>query len=83
MNCREATEWPPLADFAIPIRTDLLGTGTAAWERDPVIMLSGHSDQSFIDQALSMGADEYIVKPFQRNELIQCMRRLASRPSAV
>lgn len=56
---------------------------TAAWEHVPVIMLSGHSDQSFIDQALSMGADEYIVKPFQRNELIQCMRRLAARPSAV
>jgi DNA-binding response OmpR family regulator len=52
---------------------------TATWEHVPVIMLSGHSNQNFIDEALSVGANEYIVKPFQRDELLRCMRKLATR----
>ena len=55
---------------------------TAAWKHVPVVMLSGHANKSYIDQALRVGADEYFVKPFQRNELIQCMRKLVTRRAA-
>jgi DNA-binding response OmpR family regulator len=48
---------------------------TSAWKNVPVIMLSGHANGRFIEQARRVGADEYFVKPFQRNELIQCMQR--------
>lgn len=55
----------------------------SVWEQVPIIMLSGHPNKSFIDQALSVGANEYIVKPFQRDELIQCIHRLvANQPAA-
>ena len=36
----------------------------------PVIFLSGHSGEEHIVQALRMGADDYIVKPFSPNELV-------------
>jgi DNA-binding response OmpR family regulator len=56
---------------------------TAAWKHVPVIMLSGHANGSFIDHALRVGANKYFVKPFRRNELIQCMQRLLPRQAAV
>ncbi len=36
----------------------------------PVIFLSGHSGEEHVVQALRMGADDYIAKPFSPNELV-------------
>ena len=36
----------------------------------PVIFLSGHGGEEHIVQALKLGADDYIVKPFSPNELV-------------
>ena len=36
----------------------------------PVIFLSAHSGEEHVVQALRMGADDYIVKPFSPNELV-------------
>ena len=36
----------------------------------PVIFLSGHDGEEYVVQALRMGADDYIVKPFAPNELV-------------
>jgi DNA-binding response OmpR family regulator len=52
------------------------------WEHVPVIMLSGHPQKSFIDQSIRAGANEYIVKPFQREELIRCIYRLVTTSDA-
>ena len=38
--------------------------------RVPVIFLSGHSGEEHVVQALRMGADDYIAKPFSPNELV-------------
>ena len=36
----------------------------------PVIFLSGYGGEEYIVQALRLGADDYIVKPFSPNELV-------------
>ena len=36
----------------------------------PVIVLSGEGDENDIEQAFSMGAEDYIVKPFSPTELV-------------
>ena len=36
----------------------------------PVIFLSGHDEEKYIVQALELGADDYITKPFSATELI-------------
>ena len=40
------------------------------WHKVPVIMLTAKSQEQDIVRALEMGADDYIVKPFQPNELL-------------
>lgn len=45
------------------------------WERIPVIMLSAKSQENDITRALDLGADDYIVKPFQPMELIARLKR--------
>jgi DNA-binding response OmpR family regulator len=49
---------------------------TSGWKHVPVVMLSGHSHERYIDHAISVGANEYLVKPFQCKELVQSVRRL-------
>ena len=36
----------------------------------PVVILSSRTDESGIVQALELGADDYVTKPFSMNELI-------------
>ena len=42
----------------------------------PVLMLSGHSRQVDIDLGLTVGADDYLVKPFNPAELVRRVRWL-------
>lgn len=41
----------------------------------PVIFISGHSDTKTIVQGLDLGWDDYIVKPFESDELLARIRR--------
>lgn len=46
------------------------------WERVPVIMLTAKAQESAVVRALEAGANDYVVKPFQPNELLARVRRL-------
>lgn len=46
------------------------------WERVPVIMLTAKAQESAVVRALESGASDYVVKPFQPNELLARVRRL-------
>ncbi len=48
----------------------------------PVIMLTLSSDKDFKIQALNSGADDYIVKPFDREELIARIEAVLRRSNA-
>ena len=52
-----------------------------AWQSVPVIMLTAKTQERDIVRALDAGANDYIVKPFQPNELLARLRRLVkARP---
>lgn len=46
------------------------------WQKVPVIMLTAKTQEQDIVRALDAGANDYIVKPFQPNELLARLRRL-------
>ncbi len=46
------------------------------WEQVPVIMLTAKAQESAVVRALEAGANDYVVKPFQPNELLARVRRL-------
>jgi two-component system OmpR family response regulator len=47
------------------------------WKQDlPIVVLSGLSDPDWLARACYAGADEYLVKPFDANELLATIRRL-------
>lgn len=48
-------------------------------ERPPVIILSGHDDQSIRELALSLGADGFLAKPWDREELCSLSAQLMGR----
>ncbi len=45
------------------------------WEDVPVIMLTAKSREANIVRALEVGADDYVTKPFQPDELLARLRR--------
>jgi len=51
-------------------------TKTAAM---PVMMLTALGGEEHVEQGLGSGADDYIAKPFRRNELIARVRRMLER----
>lgn len=46
------------------------------WRDVPIIMLTANSQEQDIVRALDSGANDYVVKPFQPNELLARVRRL-------
>ncbi len=50
--------------------------------RVPVIVLCDRSDEEYVSQALNLGADGYIVKPFSPTELIARVKAALRRSSA-
>lgn len=46
------------------------------WAQVPVLMLTAKAQESEIVRALEAGANDYVVKPFQPNELLARVRRL-------
>ena len=47
------------------------------WEDIPIVMLTAKNMEQDIVRALDAGASDYVVKPFQPNELLARVRRLA------
>lgn len=45
------------------------------WQGTRVVMISGKTDERDIIRALSAGANDYITKPFQPQELVARMKR--------
>lgn len=45
------------------------------WKNVPVIMLTAKSHERDIVRALEAGANDYVIKPFQHNELLARVRR--------
>ncbi len=46
------------------------------WASTPIVMLSAKTMEQDIVRALDAGANDYMVKPFQPNELLARVRRL-------
>lgn len=46
------------------------------WQDTPTIMLTAKSQEQDITRALTAGANDYIVKPFQTHELLARIKRL-------
>ena len=54
-----------------------------AQSQTPIIILSVHSGDEAIVQALELGADDYVVKPFSPAQLVARIRALLRRTGAV
>ncbi|MFZ7088789.1 response regulator [Curtobacterium sp. RRHDQ10] len=76
------TERPDIVmlDLGMP-RLDGIGVleGIRAWSQVPVLVLSGRTDSSDKVDALDAGADDYVTKPFQMDELLARLRALGRR----
>ncbi|MCH8542638.1 MAG: response regulator [Alcanivorax sp.] len=53
--------------------------GHATLSDIPVLMLTARAQEQDVVRALEMGADDYLVKPFQPGELTARLRRLIRR----
>jgi len=67
-------------DLALP---DLMGLEIVRSIRDvsaaPIIVITGRTDLADVVEALDAGADDYLIKPFQNEELIARARALVRR----
>jgi DNA-binding response OmpR family regulator len=52
-----------------------------AWGSVPVLMLTAKARESDIVRALDLGADDYVTKPFQPEEVLARVRRMLRKPS--
>lgn len=84
-NGREALELihaqPPdlvLSDVMMPEMTghQLLESirGAPRLAHIPVVLLTARADRSDVREGMNRGADDYLIKPFQRHELLTCIR---------
>jgi len=50
------------------------------WKDVPIVMLTAKSQEKDIVRALEIGANDYVLKPFQPNEVIARLRRFLRSP---
>ncbi|OYU43462.1 MAG: hypothetical protein CFE44_18265, partial [Burkholderiales bacterium PBB4] len=46
----------------------------AALAQTPVVLLTARADRQDVRDGMNLGADDYLTKPFQREELLTCIR---------
>jgi two-component system, OmpR family, KDP operon response regulator KdpE len=80
---QQAAQHPPdlvILDLGLP---DMDGVdviaGLRGWTDAPIIVLSGRADSADKVEALDIGADDYVTKPFGMDELLARMRAAARR----
>ncbi|HMK61550.1 MAG TPA: response regulator [Dissulfurispiraceae bacterium] len=54
---------------------------SSRWSGIPVIVLTSRSTEKHKEKALELGADEYLVKPFDENNLMSCLRKFSLLPA--
>ena len=77
------TKQPPadlaVLDILLPYYSgfDLVKTirQNEAWKAVPIVMLTAKAQEKDIVRALELGANDYVLKPFQPNEVIARLRR--------
>lgn len=78
---RDAPHALVLLDLGLPLRDgfDLLATLRRRGDRVPLMVLSARDDVETRVRGLDLGADDYLVKPFEMTELLARMRALLRR----
>lgn len=73
-----------LLDLCLPGEVDGLSVCSQVreWTQTPIIVLSARTDEKQKVEALDLGADDYLTKPFSTDELLArvraCLRRVSS-----
>ena len=69
-----------IVDLGLPDRDGLtVIENIRTWSNVPILVLSGRTDSSFKISALENGADDYITKPFDVEELFARIRAVSRR----
>jgi DNA-binding response OmpR family regulator len=55
--------------------------GQPAWRDTPVLMLTAKAREADIVRALDLGANDYVTKPFQPEEVLARVRRMLRKPA--
>lgn len=78
---REGAHALVLLDLGLPLRDgfDLLATLRRRGDRVPLMVVSARDDLESRVRGLDLGADDYLVKPFEMVELLARMRALLRR----
>ena len=75
-----------LLDVMMPRRTGLEVLGELRQRTDmahlPVILLTARAQEADVERGFSLGADDYIVKPFSPRELLSRVRNVLGRAAA-
>ncbi|MFQ5785081.1 MAG: sigma-54-dependent transcriptional regulator [Alphaproteobacteria bacterium] len=58
---------------------DVLRQVKTRWASLPVVMISAHGDTRTAVDAIKAGAEDYLTKPFELDEIVQMIRRTADR----
>ncbi len=53
--------------------------GKRGWEKVPVIMVTAKKKDSKVGWAIKSGANGHIVKPFEREALLDCIKQVLGR----
>jgi two-component system response regulator AtoC len=66
-----------LSDIKMPEISgfELLKTIKSKWPQTAVIMMTGYGDAYSVKEALMLGADEYVTKPFKSHEISLIVER--------
>jgi two-component system chemotaxis response regulator CheY len=74
-----------ILDLVLPLKNglDVLKEAHALSPQSRFLVISSLDDQSIMDQAKAMGAIEYIVKPFTKQQLLSALGRLSENYSEV
>jgi YesN/AraC family two-component response regulator len=74
-----------ILDLVLPMKNglDVLKDAHALSPHTRYLVISSLDDQSIMDQAKAMGAIEYIVKPFTKQQLLSALGRLSENYSEV